>query len=49
VPVRFLSNAQRELLSGFPAEIDDEVWDRFVTLGGVDWAEAASAVATGTD
>jgi hypothetical protein len=40
VPVRFLSDAQREQLSGFPAELDDEVLDRFFTLSGADVAEA---------
>lgn len=38
--VRFLSNAQREQLSGFPAEIDDETLDRFFMLSGADVAEA---------
>jgi len=40
VPVRLLSDAQREQLSGFPAELDDEVLDRFFTLSGADVAEA---------
>jgi hypothetical protein len=35
-----LSDAQREQLSGFPAELDDEVLDRFFTLSGADVAEA---------
>ncbi|HSZ30282.1 MAG TPA: hypothetical protein VK784_11095 [Pseudonocardiaceae bacterium] len=30
MPVRFLSNAQREQLSGFPMEINDEVLDRIL-------------------
>jgi Domain of unknown function (DUF4158) len=36
VPVRFLSDAQREQLSGFPTELDDEALDRFFTLSGAD-------------
>ncbi|PZS25011.1 MAG: hypothetical protein DLM61_20700 [Pseudonocardiales bacterium] len=40
MPVRFLSDAQREQLSGFPAELDDEALDRFFTLSGADVAEA---------
>jgi TnpA family transposase len=40
VPVRFLSDAQREQLSGFPAEVDDEVLDRLFTLSGADLVEA---------
>ena len=34
MPVRFLSDAQREQLSGFPAEFDDEALDRLFTLSG---------------
>lgn len=40
MPVRFLSDAQREQLSGFPAELDDEALDRFFTLSGADVTEA---------
>ncbi|MFZ0118656.1 MAG: DUF4158 domain-containing protein [Pseudonocardiaceae bacterium] len=40
MPVRFLSDAQREQLSEFPAELDDEVLDRFFTLSDADVAEA---------
>jgi Domain of unknown function (DUF4158) len=40
VPVRFLSDAQREQLSGFPAELDDEALDRFFTLSGAEVTEA---------
>jgi hypothetical protein len=40
VPVRFLSDAQREQLSGFSAEFDDEALDRLFTLSGADVAEA---------
>jgi hypothetical protein len=40
VPVRFLSDAQREQLSGFPAEFDDEALDRLFTLSGADLVEA---------
>jgi hypothetical protein len=39
VPVRFLSDAQREELSGFPAELDAEALDRFFTLSDADLAE----------
>jgi hypothetical protein len=39
VPVRFLSDAQREQLSGFPAELDGEALDRFVTPSDADLAE----------
>jgi TnpA family transposase len=39
VPVRFLSDAQREELSGFPAELDAETLDRFFTLSDADLAE----------
>ncbi len=40
MPVRFLSDAQREQLSGFPAEFDDEALDRLFTLSGADLIEA---------
>ncbi len=40
MPVRFLSDAQREQLSGFPAEFDDEALDRLFTLSGADLVEA---------
>lgn len=40
MPVRFLSDAQREQLSGFPSELDSEVLGRFFTLSGADLAEA---------
>jgi Domain of unknown function (DUF4158) len=40
VPVRFLSDAQREQLSGFPVEFDDEALDRLFTLSGADLVEA---------
>jgi len=39
VPVRLLSDAQREQLSGFPAELDAEALDRFFTLSDADLAE----------
>ena len=39
MPVRFLSDAQREQLSGFPAELEPESLDRFFTLSGPDLAE----------
>ncbi len=39
MPVRFLSDAQREQLSGFPAELDAEALDRFFTLSDADLAE----------
>lgn len=39
VPVRFLSDAQREQLSGFPAELGAEAMDRFFTLSDADLAE----------
>ena len=39
MPVRFLSDAQREQLSGFPAEFDVEALGRFFTLSGADLAE----------
>ena len=37
--LRFLSDAQREQLSGFPREVDAEVLDRFFTLSGADLSE----------
>ena len=40
MPVRFLSDAQREQLSGFPAELEPESLDRFFTLSAADLAEA---------
>ncbi len=40
MPVRFLSDAQREQLSRFPAEFDDEALDRLFTLSGDDLIEA---------
>jgi Domain of unknown function (DUF4158) len=40
VPVRFLSDAQREQLAGFPAELDDKALDRFFTLSGAGVTEA---------
>ncbi|MBV9162548.1 MAG: DUF4158 domain-containing protein [Pseudonocardiales bacterium] len=39
MPVRSLSDAQREQLSGFPAEFDDEALDRLFTLSGADLTE----------
>ena len=39
MPVRFLSDAQREQLSGFPAELEPESLDRFFTLSDADLAE----------
>jgi hypothetical protein len=39
MPVRFLSEVQRRALSGFPAEVDAEVLDRFFVLGAADLAE----------
>ena len=39
MPVRFLSDAQREQLSGFPAELEPESLDRFCTLSRPDLAE----------
>ena len=39
MPVRFLSDAQREQLSRFPAEFEAESLDRFFTLSGADLAE----------
>ena len=39
MPVRFLSEAQREQLSGFPAALDGEALDRFFTLSDADLAE----------
>jgi len=40
VPVRFLSDVQREQLSGFPTELDAEALDRFFTFSDDDLAEA---------
>jgi hypothetical protein len=37
--VRFLSDAQHERLSGFPAELDVETLDRFFTLSDADLLE----------
>src|SRR2546430_3919689 len=39
MPVRFLTDAQREQLSGFPAELDSEALDRFFTFSDADLAE----------
>src|SRR5207253_7035416 len=39
MPVRFLTDAQRERLSGFPAELDSEALDRFFTFSDADLAE----------
>src|SRR5260370_3930830 len=39
MPVRFLSDAQRGELSGFPAELDAEALDRFFTFSEADLAE----------
>ena len=36
MPVRFLSDAQRAELAGFPRDVDDEVLDRFFTLNSDD-------------
>jgi hypothetical protein len=49
VTVRFLSNAQHEQLSRFPAEIDDETLDRFSCAAVPTGPRPASAVATITD
>jgi hypothetical protein len=40
MPARFLSDAQREQLSGLPAELDAEALDSFFTLSGADLVEA---------
>ena len=47
--VWFLSNAQREQLSGFPAEIGDEALDSFFTLSGADVTEARQRHGDGID
>ena len=39
MPVRFLLDAQRAQLSGFPAVLDGEALDRFFTLSDADLAE----------
>ena len=39
MPVRFLTDAVREQLSGFPAELDSEALDRFFTFSDADLAE----------
>src|SRR2546426_11367301 len=39
MPVRFLTDAVREQLSGFPAEFDSEALDRFFTFSDADLAE----------
>jgi hypothetical protein len=39
MPVRFLSDAQHEQLSGFPAELGIETLDRFFTLSDADLIE----------
>jgi hypothetical protein len=41
VPVRFLSDAQRDQLSGFPRELDAGLLERFFTLSDADVAEAS--------
>ena len=48
MPVRFLSDAQREQLSGFPAELEPESLDRFFTLSGPTWPRSVAATATST-
>lgn len=40
MPVRFLSDAQRDQLSGFPRELDAGLLERFFTLSDADLAEA---------
>ena len=40
MPVRFLSDAQRHQLSGFPSELDAGLLERFFTLSDADLAEA---------
>ncbi len=39
MPARFLSDEQRERLSGFPPDLDAEVLDRFFTLSDADLTE----------
>ena len=39
MPVRFLSDVQRQGLSGFPAELDAEGLGRFFALGPADLVE----------
>ena len=39
MPLRFLTDAQREQLSGFPARLDAEALDRFFTLSAADLVE----------
>jgi hypothetical protein len=46
VRVRFLSDGQREQLSGFPAELDGETLDRFFTLSDANLAEVPPALLT---
>lgn len=49
VPVRSLSDARREQLSGFPAEIDEEALGRLFTLSDADVAKAGQRRHDGTD
>jgi hypothetical protein len=49
LPVWFLSDAQRERLWEFPAEIGDEALDRLFTLSGANVAEARQRRRNGTD
>src|SRR2546423_14063032 len=39
MPARFLSDEQRERLSGFPPDLDAEALDRFFTLNDADLTE----------
>jgi hypothetical protein len=48
MPVRFLTDAVREQLSGFPAELDSEALDRFFTFATPTWLRSASAMEMGT-
>ncbi len=41
MPARFLSEAQRDQLSGFPRELDAGLLERFFTLSDADVAEAS--------
>ena len=47
MPLRFLANAQREQLSGFPAEIGNEALDRFFMFSGANLTEARQRRAGG--
>ena len=49
MPFRFLTDALREQLSGFPAELDSEALDRFFTFSDTDLAEISRPLTSHPD